>query len=113
MEVLGASRRSLKKPPTGLARVPQRLFIQRAGLSLDEARTLVADTTLHGNIPEPLRLAHLIAAGSRPARAAGALEVAPSALTGDLAHIVRFCAIGTITVEQTLVFAHSWVARRL
>jgi endonuclease V-like protein UPF0215 family len=39
------------------------LFCQRAGLSLAEARALVAATTLHGNLPEPLRLAHLIAGG--------------------------------------------------
>jgi endonuclease V-like protein UPF0215 family len=37
--------------------------VQRAGLDLDEARAIVADTTLHGNVPEPLRLAHLIAGG--------------------------------------------------
>ncbi|HSO37098.1 MAG TPA: DUF99 family protein [Labilithrix sp.] len=65
MELLGPSRRSLRRPPaaSGLRGAPQRLWIQRAGLSVDEARDLVADTTLHGNIPEPLRLAHLIAGG--------------------------------------------------
>jgi endonuclease V-like protein UPF0215 family len=30
---------------------------------MEEARRIVAATTLHGNIPEPLRLAHLIAGG--------------------------------------------------
>jgi uncharacterized protein len=39
------------------------IWVQRAGLSLDEAGALVEATTLHGNIPEPLRLAHLIAGG--------------------------------------------------
>jgi len=39
------------------------VHVQRAGLSLGEARDLLAATTLHGNIPEPLRLAHLIAGG--------------------------------------------------
>ena len=66
MEVLGESRRSLKRAPagpTGLRTSAPKLWIQRAGMSLDEARALVADTTLHGNIPEPLRLAHLIAGG--------------------------------------------------
>lgn len=68
MELLGESRRALRrdgasKPPSGLKTTAPRLWIQRAGLSLDEARRLVADTTLHGNIPEPLRLAHLIAGG--------------------------------------------------
>jgi endonuclease V-like protein UPF0215 family len=49
--------------PTGLRGGGQRLWVQRAGLSLPEARALVAATTLHGNVPEPLRLAHIIAGG--------------------------------------------------
>src|SRR5687768_2550750 len=40
-----------------------RVFVQRVGLSLHAAEQLVARTTLHGNMPEPLRLAHLIAGG--------------------------------------------------
>jgi endonuclease V-like protein UPF0215 family len=32
-------------------------------LSLETARAVVQATTLHGNVPEPLRLAHLIAGG--------------------------------------------------
>jgi uncharacterized protein len=69
MEILGESRRALRrdggatKPPSGIKTHAPRLWVQRVGLSLDEARKLVADTTLHGNIPEPLRLAHLIAGG--------------------------------------------------
>jgi uncharacterized protein len=39
------------------------LYCQRVALSLSEARHLVAATTLHGNLPEALRLAHLIAGG--------------------------------------------------
>jgi len=39
------------------------LFVQRVGLDLDEARALLRATTLLGNIPEPLRLAHIIAGG--------------------------------------------------
>lgn len=39
------------------------VLVQRAGLSLAEARDLLDATTLHGNLPEPLRLAHLIAGG--------------------------------------------------
>jgi len=39
------------------------VYVQRAGLSLAEARDLLAATTLHGNLPEPMRLAHLIAGG--------------------------------------------------
>jgi len=48
---------------TGLPRGEQRLWLQRTGLSLEQARALISATTLHGNIPEPLRLAHLIAGG--------------------------------------------------
>ncbi len=39
------------------------LYIQRAGLSAREAEALLVATTSHGNIPEPLRLAHIIAGG--------------------------------------------------
>jgi endonuclease V-like protein UPF0215 family len=39
------------------------VLVQRAGLTLAEARALLVATTLHGNLPEPLRLAHLIAGG--------------------------------------------------
>lgn len=63
---LGMSRRAERRAadaPTGLRAAAQRLWVQRAGLSLEAARELVAATTLHGNIPEPLRLAHLIAGG--------------------------------------------------
>lgn len=39
------------------------VFVQRQGLSLDRAGELMAATTLHGKLPEPLRAAHLIAGG--------------------------------------------------
>ncbi len=39
------------------------MWVQRIGLTADEARGLLRATTLHGNLPEPLRLAHLIAGG--------------------------------------------------
>lgn len=39
------------------------LWVQRVGLTLREAADLLAATTSHGNIPEPLRLAHIIAGG--------------------------------------------------
>jgi endonuclease V-like protein UPF0215 family len=39
------------------------LYIQRAGLDLARARDIVRDTVWHGNIPEPLRVAHIIAGG--------------------------------------------------
>ncbi len=61
MEELGPSRRSLKRP-RGVA-AWEGLWIQRVGCTLETARTLVSGATLHGNVPEPLRLAHLIAGG--------------------------------------------------
>lgn len=39
------------------------IWVQRVGLPLDDAIALLRATTLHGNVPEPLRLAHLIAGG--------------------------------------------------
>jgi endonuclease V-like protein UPF0215 family len=39
------------------------VYVQRAGLTLPEADDLLAATTLHGNLPEAVRLAHLIAGG--------------------------------------------------
>lgn len=39
------------------------VYVQRAGIGLDDAQTLLAATTLHGAVPEPLRAAHLIAGG--------------------------------------------------
>jgi endonuclease V-like protein UPF0215 family len=44
-------------PPEPLGHV----YIQRVGLSLEEARATVERFTLHGYTPEPLRIAHLIA----------------------------------------------------
>lgn len=37
------------------------LFVQRSGLSSAQAESVVKSTTVRGNLPEPLRLAHLIA----------------------------------------------------
>jgi endonuclease V-like protein UPF0215 family len=70
IEPLGMSRRAARRP-TGLGSAPQRLWVQRVGLSLAEARALVAKTTLHGNVPEPLRLAHLIAGGIAAGKSRG------------------------------------------
>jgi hypothetical protein len=39
------------------------IYVQRAGISLPDAAALLAATTLHGKLPEPLRAAHLIAGG--------------------------------------------------
>jgi endonuclease V-like protein UPF0215 family len=47
------------------------LFVQRAGLSLSEAAELIETTRLHGHLPEPIRLAHLIAGGVTTGRSRG------------------------------------------
>jgi endonuclease V-like protein UPF0215 family len=39
------------------------LWVQHIGLDRAAVAALIAATTLHGNLPEPLRLAHLIAGG--------------------------------------------------
>ena len=43
----------------------QGLFVQRAGLSLEEARACVARFAVHGRLPEPLRVAHFVAGALR------------------------------------------------
>jgi endonuclease V-like protein UPF0215 family len=47
------------------------VWIQRAGLSPTDAADLLAATTVHGNLPEPLRLAHLIAGGVTDGHSSG------------------------------------------
>ena len=39
------------------------VWVQRHGLTLDEAAAVIKRFAVHGNIPEPLRSAHLIASG--------------------------------------------------
>ena len=39
------------------------VWVQRAGLSLDVCAQLIERLAIHGNLPEPLRAAHLIAGG--------------------------------------------------
>jgi endonuclease V-like protein UPF0215 family len=39
------------------------VFFQCAGATVEKARELIRVTTLLGNLPEPIRLAHLIAGG--------------------------------------------------
>ena len=62
---IGSSRAS------GLGNKPHCLWVQRVGLSREAARRLVASTTLHGHVPEPLRLAHLVAGGIVAGRSRG------------------------------------------
>jgi endonuclease V-like protein UPF0215 family len=37
------------------------LWVQRAGLELDQAAQAIRELTIHGKLPEPVRIAHLIA----------------------------------------------------
>jgi endonuclease V-like protein UPF0215 family len=39
------------------------VYVQRAGISLGETGVLIEQLALNGNLPEPLRTAHLIAGG--------------------------------------------------
>jgi endonuclease V-like protein UPF0215 family len=39
------------------------IYVQRAGITLADTAALLEATTLHGKLPEPLRVAHLIAGG--------------------------------------------------
>ena len=41
----------------------QNVYVQRVGLTLEDARDVLRRTTIYGHIPEPLRHAHLIAGG--------------------------------------------------
>jgi endonuclease V-like protein UPF0215 family len=47
------------------------LWVQRIGLSRSEAGELLRKTTLHGALPEAIRLAHLIAGGITRGRSRG------------------------------------------
>ena len=76
IEPLGASRRATRRQarPTGLRGAKQRLWVQRAALRSRPRAASSPDTTLHGNVPEPLRLAHLIAGGIATGRSPAAPE---------------------------------------
>lgn len=45
----------------GLMEAVQEVFVQRVGLTLEEAEDVISRFAVHGNIPEPIRTAHLIA----------------------------------------------------
>jgi endonuclease V-like protein UPF0215 family len=70
LELVGPSRRSMKRSPELRTSGPK-LWVQRVGLSIEEARRVITATTLHGAIPEPLRVAHLIAGGITTGRSRG------------------------------------------
>jgi len=47
------------------------VWVQRVGIDRDETAALLRATTLHGHLPEPLRLAHLIAGGVTTGKSRG------------------------------------------
>ncbi|MFO0595002.1 MAG: DUF99 family protein [Myxococcaceae bacterium] len=47
------------------------VWVQRAGLTAAEALDMLTRTTQHGIIPEPLRLAHIIAGGTTTGKSRG------------------------------------------
>jgi uncharacterized protein len=61
--VPGAARKWALIQAAGPMEPVRGIFVQRAGISLAETAALLDATTLHGNLPEPLRVAHLIAGG--------------------------------------------------
>ena len=56
-----AARRVIEK--AGAMEKAGRLWVQRAGINMDETVQVMQTSTEHGNIPEPLRTAHMIAGG--------------------------------------------------
>lgn len=61
--VRGAERKWRLLERTGTMEKIRGVWIQRVGIERDAVAELLAATTLHGNLPEALRLAHLIAGG--------------------------------------------------
>jgi len=53
----------LSKPITVTRSLRYRLFIRAVGMKVEEAERLLAACTVRGAIPEPVRLAHIIASG--------------------------------------------------
>mgnify|MGYP001334888332 CR=1 FL=1 len=47
------------------------VWVQRVGLTRAEVERVLERTTVHGNIPEPLRLAHIIAGGMTTGKSRG------------------------------------------
>ena len=43
-----------------------KIYLETAGISLDDAQKIIALTSTRSSLPEPLRIAHLIASGISP-----------------------------------------------
>jgi uncharacterized protein len=59
--VPGAARKWRLIERAGAMEPMRGVFVQAIGLTHDHAREVLAATTLHGHLPEPLRIAHLVA----------------------------------------------------
>jgi endonuclease V-like protein UPF0215 family len=69
--VPGSERKWALIEAAGAMEAVRGIYVQRAGISLAETAALLEATTLHGNLPEPLRVAHLIAGGIVAGRSRG------------------------------------------
>jgi uncharacterized protein len=60
-----------KHPLERVATLHNPVWVKAVGLGMDQARDLVRATTVRGALPEPLRLAHLIAAAYKTGESRG------------------------------------------
>ena len=67
----GAARKWRLIERAGEMELIERIWVQRVGISREATSALLLATTLHGNLPEPLRLAHLIAGGVTTGKSRG------------------------------------------
>jgi endonuclease V-like protein UPF0215 family len=69
--VPGAARKWRLLERAGTMEPMREVFVQRIGITREHAREVLAATTLHGNLPEPLRIAHLVAGAMVTGRSRG------------------------------------------
>jgi endonuclease V-like protein UPF0215 family len=72
MEPLPTSHRAMRRVAmSGETLSTRPLWVQRVGVTIERARMVIDCTTLHGHLPEPLRVAHLVAGGLVTGRSRG------------------------------------------
>jgi len=69
--VPGAARKWRLLERAGTMEPLRGVYVQRVGITQAHAREVLAATTLHGNLPEPLRIAHLVAGAMVTGRSRG------------------------------------------
>jgi hypothetical protein len=69
--VPGAARKWKLIQNAGTMEPMRSVYVQRVGITREHAREVLAATTLHGNLPEPLRIAHLVAGAMVTGRSRG------------------------------------------